>query len=273
MAAHFLIYQTEQGAADQLSEFFSQAEESQSLTSWSATRACIPKNLAFFYFAKPTGAIIAVARASSKPERRPKGEGWRQKRTHAWFCSFSPVWLLDHPLALPSGISDGTLLNWWKKRPWRTPKNLDAPVAEALWREIKAINPNLPDVFAESGWVNKVESATEPQQELFPEGGRDEINREMAQRNAALRKRAIAKYGLSCVVCGFNFGDTYGELGAGYIEMHHLKLLAGQGATESTLKDVTVVCANCHRILHRKAGEPMDYLQLKQKIKRRPKNR
>lgn len=48
------------------------------------------------------------------------------------------------------------------------------------------------------------------------------------------------------------FGARYGELGEGYIEVHHLKPVASLGSGgKMKLSDLAVVCANCHRMLHR----------------------
>jgi predicted HNH restriction endonuclease len=52
--------------------------------------------------------------------------------------------------------------------------------------------------------------------------------------------------------CGFDFFRTYGELGREFAECHHrvpLSLLAG--VRETRLEDLAIVCANCHRMLHR----------------------
>lgn len=69
----------------------------------------------------------------------------------------------------------------------------------------------------------------------------------------AKRKEAAAAGNLACEVCGFDFKATYGELGEGYIEVHHTKpvytLLAG---TRTKLDDLALLCANCHRMAHRK---------------------
>lgn len=57
---------------------------------------------------------------------------------------------------------------------------------------------------------------------------------------------------LQCEVCGFVFSALYGELGEGYIECHHRKPLSEYvGEQETTLVDLALVCANCHRMLHR----------------------
>lgn len=60
-----------------------------------------------------------------------------------------------------------------------------------------------------------------------------------------------------CKACDFNFEDFYGEIGKGFIEIHHLKpIFAYEDNFEQSIQDalsnVVSVCANCHRIIHRK---------------------
>ena len=102
-------------------------------------------------------------------------------------------------------------------------------------------------------------------QESFLEGN-EEIYREKRRqkRNAKLRTEAIKEHGLKCYVCAFNFEEAYENYGAGYIEVHHLELLAKiKGEREFTIKDVRVVCSNCHSVLHRQGRKPMDIDELK----------
>ena len=57
---------------------------------------------------------------------------------------------------------------------------------------------------------------------------------------------------LHCEVCAFDFVRKYGELGADFIECHHVKPLSQLQSSERTkLSDLALVCANCHRMLHR----------------------
>lgn len=68
------------------------------------------------------------------------------------------------------------------------------------------------------------------------------------------KKQAVLKATgkLECEVCQFDFFKVYGELGKGFIECHHkapLHLLIA--AQNTTLKDLALVCANCHRMLHK----------------------
>ncbi|OIJ99472.1 HNH endonuclease [Streptomyces monashensis] len=56
---------------------------------------------------------------------------------------------------------------------------------------------------------------------------------------------------LSCEVCEFDFARAYGELGDGYIEVHHVTPLHASGTRETKLDDLACLCANCHRMCHR----------------------
>jgi 5-methylcytosine-specific restriction protein A len=57
---------------------------------------------------------------------------------------------------------------------------------------------------------------------------------------------------LTCEACIFEFAEFYGQLGQGYIECHHrTPLYSIEAAQKTTLDDLALVCANCHRMLHR----------------------
>lgn len=79
-----------------------------------------------------------------------------------------------------------------------------------------------------------------------------QINR--YERNIEARRACIRHYGLSCVVCSFNFEQAYGDIGIGFIHVHHLTPLAeiGEQYTLSPLQDLRPVCANCHAMLHQR---------------------
>lgn len=68
---------------------------------------------------------------------------------------------------------------------------------------------------------------------------------------------------LECEVCNFNFEKNYGEIGSGFIECHHDKPLSKMMLGEKTLlSDLRLVCANCHRMLHRTPWRTVDELKL-----------
>ena len=69
---------------------------------------------------------------------------------------------------------------------------------------------------------------------------------------------------LCCSICKFSFIEYYGPTGEGYIEAHHnvplSKLSAGELAI-TTVEDLSPVCANCHRMLHRRPYPTVDELR------------
>ena len=87
-------------------------------------------------------------------------------------------------------------------------------------------------------------------QQLFDEGFRKQISREILSRDKKVINLAKQEHGTSCAVCDFSFSKTYGEHGEGFIEMHHLYPLA-LGKRKTAVADLQPVCANCHRMLHR----------------------
>ncbi len=85
------------------------------------------------------------------------------------------------------------------------------------------------------------------------------------ERDPKNRSRAIEIHGEKCVVCGFDFGRAYGARGAGFIEVHHTKPLhTVDGEHEVNPEtDLMPVCANCHRILHRRKDDVLSIDDLK----------
>jgi len=77
---------------------------------------------------------------------------------------------------------------------------------------------------------------------------------------------------LYCSACHFNFENFYGDIGKGYIEIHHLKpIFAYSGGEEcllsDALKNVTPVCCNCHKMIHRKNDQLLSIPSLREIIK------
>ena len=61
---------------------------------------------------------------------------------------------------------------------------------------------------------------------------------------------------LYCEECGLKPDEVYGsDVGDACIEVHHKAPLHERSTEgETTLDDLMCVCANCHRIIHRKLG-------------------
>jgi 5-methylcytosine-specific restriction protein A len=78
-----------------------------------------------------------------------------------------------------------------------------------------------------------------------------ERNRRLVDRKKARVKSATGA--LRCEACGFDFEATYGPLGASYIECHHIQPLSQLAKERRTrLADLALLCANCHRMIHRR---------------------
>jgi hypothetical protein len=75
------------------------------------------------------------------------------------------------------------------------------------------------------------------------------------ERNRTAAKQAKKFHGTRCQACDLNFEQRYGEIGKGFIEAHHLKPIAsleeGVAVTYDVAADFAVLCANCHRMIHR----------------------
>jgi len=95
------------------------------------------------------------------------------------------------------------------------------------------------------------------------EGGRVLVQVSRFERDPRARKQCISKFGTECSVCGFDFGKKYGEIGKGFIHVHHLRPLATRGKSHrvDAGKHLRPVCPNCHEMLHK--GPPFSIKKLK----------
>lgn len=84
------------------------------------------------------------------------------------------------------------------------------------------------------------------------------LSRERDPKLRAAKIRQVIRSGepLRCEVCTFDFARTYGDVGEGYIEVHHVTPLHVSGIRKTGLDDLICLCANCHRMCHRgRAGQ------------------
>ena len=93
---------------------------------------------------------------------------------------------------------------------------------------------------------------TEMPKKNYWEGAKREVIQTVYERNPEARKICLKRYGYSCSVCEFNFEAKYGELGKGYIHVHHLVKVSERKSTYKVdpIKDLRPVCPNCHAMIH-----------------------
>lgn len=88
------------------------------------------------------------------------------------------------------------------------------------------------------------------------------------ERDQKAREGCIRSFECRCFVCGFDFADEYGELGEGFIHVHHeIPAHKGERLTDAA-KDLKPVCPNCHAMIHRQK-EPLPIEKLKKIVEER----
>ena len=93
-------------------------------------------------------------------------------------------------------------------------------------------------------------------------------------RNAAIHHYQNREGRILCSVCGFDFRNIYGELGEGFIEIHHIKPIIKYSDEEydkflpDALKNLRPLCSNCHRMVHRDKSAAISIDELKRLLEK-----
>lgn len=90
--------------------------------------------------------------------------------------------------------------------------------------------------------------------EGYKEGATTDIHCNHYERNPVNRQICLLTKGYKCSVCGFDFEETYGDLGKQYIEVHHSIPVSTmeEGHIVNPIEELFPVCSNCHSMIHRK---------------------
>lgn len=120
------------------------------------------------------------------------------------------------------------------------------------------MRPQVAEALERLGWVEgtaillpeEIAATTTP----LVEGAVCRVTVNAYERNPQARRQCIEANGTSCAICGFNFGEVYGEVAEGYIHVHHIRPLSEIGGpyTVDPVEDLQPVCPNCHAVLHRR---------------------
>ena len=104
---------------------------------------------------------------------------------------------------------------------------------------------NLDDSYEEGSYETK-------------EGKQKYVRHKTRERNPEIikkkKKEFLNEHGkLFCEVCNFDFHQTYGSRGNGFIECHHnIPLHDSERERITKTRDLSLLCSNCHRMIHRK---------------------
>jgi len=98
------------------------------------------------------------------------------------------------------------------------------------------------------------------------EGGAIPVMVNKFERNPEARRECIEHYGTKCMVCNFDFYETYGKRGEGFIHVHHIVNLSDirKNYEVDPIKDLIPVCPNCHSMIHRYKKEVLTIEQVKE---------
>lgn len=90
--------------------------------------------------------------------------------------------------------------------------------------------------------------------DVYNEGAVVQVTVNRYERNRDARDKCIEAKGCKCAVCGMDFEKMYGEIGKGFIHVHHLIPISsiGEDYEIDPINDLVPVCPNCHNMLHRK---------------------
>ncbi len=86
------------------------------------------------------------------------------------------------------------------------------------------------------------------------------------ERSSIARNKCIEFHGTSCKVCNIDFFKKYGEIGKGFIHIHHIIPIhkIGKEYKVNYKEDLIPVCPNCHAMLHRKVdGRELEIEEIK----------
>ena len=135
---------------------------------------------------------------------------------------------------------------------------------EIIWKEFANDRAKLEKVAAsirlaiyELPQLGDSEIAAKDEEEEFQEGRLLTQLHKWRERNPSIvrKKKSIVLQEtgtLACEICEFDFYEVYGKLGKGFAECHHRLPLSDLPKAKTTkLSDLSIVCANCHRMLHR----------------------
>ena len=171
----------------------------------------------------------------------------------------------DEHYADPERMANYAVVEWdcMVNTPDRlTVEELKAQVPQVSWNHLMGsgikVETDAAMVLARL-WSGQVELGPhESPEEVDPDSKFDEgavttvlVNR--YERDPKARAACLDHWGVKCVACGMDFAERYGDLGSGFIHVHHLRPLKGLKSSYRVdpIKDLVPVCPNCHAMIHR----------------------
>jgi 5-methylcytosine-specific restriction protein A len=268
MPAYLLTWNPKESSSPDLADLFGIIDRGQVPGSirWSCGRTrAIPLGSRIFFLrqaVEPKG-IVASGWVTRSPFERPHwNEELAAKGKRALYVQFVPDAVLDPASDPPFDVRPHAddILSGLPMNSQSSGVSISHPAAsdlEELWSD--HMRKHGVRLGAKIGLLQAFEGI--PKESLVRHR-----SRETALRKAKLEHaKTLAPDGrLRCETpgCAFDFEEVYGELGAGFAQVHHRKPLSEAGdGTLTHLDDLAVVCANCHAMVHLGGGSrPLESL-------------
>ena len=118
--------------------------------------------------------------------------------------------------------------------------------------------------------VEEIEINEELIADGFPEGRLKRIEVNAYERSRVNRAICISTCGTSCIACGFDFLERYGEIGRDFIHVHHVVPVSklAHNYRINPVIDLVPICPNCHAIIHRR-DPPYEIDEIKRMLSNR----
>lgn len=102
----------------------------------------------------------------------------------------------------------------------------------------------------------------------LPEGAKKSVVVNAYERSAKARALCIDHFDARCQACELDFEEKYGELGRGFIHVHHIRPISTINSEYMVdpKTDLVPLCPNCHAMVHR-VNPPIDVADLRALLK------
>jgi HNH endonuclease len=190
-----------------------------------------------------------------------KGESW-MGQLGEW-----PAWYIHKRKRIMNElVPSSDRQTMMKKLAYELPPESSLVIGEfGVW-QIKLSKSDAEFEVHESGEIERY--GVENENIYVPTEGR-EIFQELTkyERNPKAREICIAHHGDSCKVCGMNFGLVYGDIGVGFIHVHHIVPISQKNSEYEIdpVRDLIPLCPNCHSMAHKK-NLPFNVTELKELV-------
>ena len=160
-------------------------------------------------------------------------------------CTLFPI--EQRTVKVPKGGIEGAM---GQANIWYADKPASKKILKKILRDLSKLHTNLsklsklPAVYPDD---------IDPQKS-YVEGACKKVTVNAYERDPKARQKCLDAHGYECSVCEMSFEEYYGDLGKGFIHVHHIRELSRiRGEYElNPVKDLCPVCPNCHAMLHKK---------------------